>query len=195
MFRYFTSSRTSILQLSIIATFLSIRSKIRPGVAIITWTETEIWAKLLYICVHEPRSVPYQNLYKFTNDTATPVKLQNSHVNYTLNEKADMLSSPTNSGSNTCLCLRCNTACSMRGTVTKHTSFINTNNLCYKSDVSDKCAFDFCDWLSKERCSPPLSDQCFLEHRVQSSIVLAGVDEFYKKPRSHLKILCASRVL
>lgn len=43
----FTSSRTSILQLSIIATFLSIRSKIRPGVAIITWTEREIWAKLL----------------------------------------------------------------------------------------------------------------------------------------------------
>jgi hypothetical protein len=79
----------------------------------------------------------------------------------------------------------------------EHTSSINTTILCSKSDVSDKYDIDFSDWLSKERASPPLADQCFLEHRAtQSSIVWGRDDEFSKKPRSHplLKILGARRV-
>jgi hypothetical protein len=40
-----------------------------------------------------------------------------------------------------------------------------------KSDISDKHAFDFWDWLSNERAPPPLADKCFLEHKAaQSSI-------------------------
>jgi hypothetical protein len=113
MFKCFTSSRTSILQLSIIATFLSIRSKIRPGVAIITWTETEIWAKLLYICVHEPRSVPYENSAssqttqqlqrsnRMSMSTTLWMRRQISHVHLWIQKAA-------------IACLRFNTACSMR---------------------------------------------------------------------------------
>jgi hypothetical protein len=67
--------------------------------------------------------------------------------------------------------------------------------LCSKSVVSHKYAFDFCDWLRNERAPPPLADQCFLEHKAaQSSIVWGKVDEFSKTPRSHLKLLGASRV-
>jgi len=74
-------------------------------------------------------------------------------------------------------------------------SYTNTTIFCSKSDVSDKCAFDVGDWLSNERAPPSLADQCCLEHRAaQSSTVWGRVDEFSKKPRSHLKILGASRV-